>query len=184
MRIITLTLFTGAALALAQKASRQDGIGAFSEMTLVLTSPRCINCHVPANSPPLQGDDSHPHSMKVVRGEEGKGGDVVARCSNCHQDANVSTPHAPPGAPGWRMPAGATPMAWQGLSNAQVCRALKDRQTNGKRSPAELLEHVTSDKIVNWAWNPGAGRAVPPLSPEQFVQASKLWVAAGAPCPE
>ena len=184
MKIMILALFTAAALAVAQKAGKQDGIRAFGEVASVLTSPRCVNCHVPASSPPLQGDDSHPHTMRVMRGDDGKGGDVVVRCLNCHQDTNVATPHSPPGAPGWRMPAAATPMAWQGLSTAQVCRALKDRQTNGKRSPVELIQHVTADKIVNWAWNPGPGRTVPPLSHDQFVEAIKLWVAAGTPCPE
>ena len=173
-----------AVLAFAQSAAKDDGIRAFREVASVLTSPRCINCHVAAGSPPLQGDDSHPHNIKVTRGADGKGGNVVARCSNCHQETNVVTPHGPPGAPGWSMPPVATPMAWQGLSTAQLCRALKDPQINGKRSLPELIEHLTSEKLVNWAWNPGPGRTLPPLSHDQFVDAAKRWVAAGAPCPE
>lgn len=82
------------------------------------------------------------------------------------------------------MPAAATPMAWQGLPEGGICRALKDPQINGKRSLAELIKHVSSDKIVNWGWNPGPGRSLPPISHEQFVDAVKAWVAAGAPCPE
>lgn len=179
-----LTICAFAALSVAQEANKEDGIRAFREIAAVLTSPRCINCHVAAGSPPLQGDDSHPHAMKVARGNDGKGANVVMRCANCHQDGNVSTLHGPPGAPGWSMPPAATPMAWQGLSTSQVCRALKDPQTNGKRSLTELIEHVKSENLVNWAWNPGPARSLPPIPHEEFVDATKRWVAAGAPCPE
>ena len=53
----------------------------------VLMSPRCMNCH-PAGDAPLQGDDSHVHTMNVERGKDGKGV-YAAKCSNCHQPANV-----------------------------------------------------------------------------------------------
>ena len=182
MKILILTC-TLAILTFGQNSKKEDGIRAFRDVSAVLTSPRCLNCHVSAGYP-LQGDDNHVHIMKVARGTDGAGGSVAMRCLTCHQDANTPTPHAPPGAPGWRMPAAATPMAWQGLSTGGICRALKDPQTNGKRSLAELVKHVTSDKIVNWAWNPGPGRSLPPMPHEQFVDAVKLWAAAGAPCPE
>jgi hypothetical protein len=168
----------------AQDAPREAGLRAFRDVASVLTSPRCINCHVPVNSPPLQGDDSHPHIMKVARGIDGKGDNAAMRCSTCHQEANVATLHAPPGAPGWSMPSAATPMTWLGLTTAQVCRVLKDPQTNGKKSLAALIDHVTTDDLVNWGWNPGLGRSLPPLSHPKFVDAFKAWVAAGAPCPE
>jgi hypothetical protein len=182
MRVVLLT-FALALSVFAQDAKRAEGIRAFRDVAAVLTSPRCLNCHVSADHP-LQGDDNHAHTMRVARGTDGAGGNVAMRCAACHQDSNVSTPHSPPGAPGWRMPAAATPMAWQGLSSAEVCRSLKNPQTNGKLSPADLVKHVTSDKIVNWGWNPGPGRSAPPLSHEQFVDAVKAWVAAGTPCPE
>jgi hypothetical protein len=60
---------------------------------------------------------------------------------------------------------------------------VKEPATNGNKSLNELIEHVTSDKIVTWGWNPGPGRSVPPLSHQQFVVAFKTWAAAGAPCP-
>ena len=173
-----------AVVASSQDVTKEDGIGAFRRVVSVLTSPRCVNCHVPLESPPLQGDDSHPHIMKVARGVDGKGENPAMRCSNCHQDANASTPHGPPGAPGWSMPSAATPMAWQGLSTTQICQAIKDPKTNGKRSLSDLIEHLTSENLVNWGWNPGPGRMLPPLSHEQFVNAAKRWVRAGAPCPE
>lgn len=106
------------------------------------------------------------------------------RCANCHQESNAVTPHAPPGAEGWRMPSASTPLAWQGLTTGQLCRALKDPGTNGGRSLNDLVEHAASDKIVNWGWNPGIGRSIPPLSHSVFVERVKQWATAGGPCPE
>ena len=40
---------------------------------------------------------------------------------------------------------------------------------------ADLVQHMTDDKPVLWAWNPGRGRT-PPCSPSTMA-------AAGAPCP-
>jgi hypothetical protein len=37
---------------------------AFKEAYKVLMHPRCMNCH-PMGDAPLQGDDSHPHTMSV-----------------------------------------------------------------------------------------------------------------------
>jgi len=173
-----------ATVAFAQNATKEDGIHAFRDVASVLTSPRCINCHVPADSPPLQGDDSHPHTMRVMRGNDGKGANPVLRCSNCHQDSNVTTPHGPPGARGWSMPPAATPIAWRDLNTWQLCRALQDPRINGNKTLPELIEHLTSENLVNWGWNPGPGRSLPPLSHQDFVDAAKRWVAAGAPCPE
>lgn len=186
-----ITVFAGFALILclmAQDAGKQDtaineGILAFRDVASVLTSPRCLNCHVPGDHP-LQGDDNHVHNMRVTRGADGTGGSPAMRCSSCHQDANVMAPHAPPGAPGWRMPSADTPLIWQGLTTSQICKALKDTKTNGNFSPERLIEHAATDHFIAWAWNPGPGRVPPPLSQEQFVQRVKDWVSAGLPCPE
>jgi hypothetical protein len=149
MKISAFLIAAGAVFAQCSTAqeAREAGIRAFREVAAVLTSPRCLNCHVPGNSP-LQGDDNHVHNMMVARGADDKGTPAM-RCSNCHQESNVSTPHAPPGAGEWRIPAAATPMEWQGLTSTQLCRVLVDPATNGKRSLADLVEHVASDKIVN-----------------------------------
>ena len=170
-------------LLLASALAQDPGVQAFRDVALVLTSPRCLNCHVSGDHP-LQGDDNHVHNMRVKRGPDGKGAVPAMRCANCHQDTNVATPHAPPGAPGWRMPSAETPLIWQGLTTAQICRAVKDPETNGRFSPERLIEHVSQDHFVAWAWNPGPGRLPPPLSHELFVQRMKEWVSAGRPCPE
>jgi len=51
-----------------------------------------------------------------------------------------------------------------------------------------LVEHVESEHLVLWAWDPGTRwngdvRKTPPLSHEEFVNAFKDWVNSGAPCP-
>jgi hypothetical protein len=74
-------------------------------------------------------------------------------------------------------------MAWQGLSIGEVCRALVDPAKNGNRTAAQLIDHVRDDRIVNWGWNPGAGRSIPPVSHQEFVEAVTEWVQTGARCP-
>ena len=49
-----------------------ESVKAFMKVYKVLMSPRCMNCH-PAGDAPLQGDDSHVHTMNVQRGKDGKG---------------------------------------------------------------------------------------------------------------
>lgn len=156
-------------------------VEAFARVATVLSSPRCANCHIGGDAP-LQGDEGRPHAMLVKRGADGRG-TAAMRCTNCHQRESSSVPHAPPGAPDWRLPPPATPMAWRGLSVAAQCRMLTDRRANGNRDPAELLAHVSHDALVLASWQPGPGRVTPPLSHEAFVQAFTQWVKAGAPCP-
>lgn len=76
------------------------------------------------------------------------------------------------------------PLVWKGLSIGGICRAVKDPATNGGMTTAQLIEHVREDPFVNWAWNPGLGRTVPPLSHEEFVSRFKEWIDTGATCPE
>jgi len=161
-------------------SSDAAGLSAFRDVASVLMSPRCLNCHIPGQSP-LQGDDNRPHGMNVKRGTDGRGSPAM-RCTNCHQSSNSEFAHAPPGAPDWRLPAPDSPLAWQGLTTGQLCRAIKDPTKNGGRDFASLHEHVTSDPFVNWAWNPGPGRTAPPLSHQQFVDKFNEWAARGAPC--
>jgi len=153
----------------------------FVEFVSVLRHPRCMNCHSRGDFP-RQGDDGHPHTMNVRRGAEGHG--VTAeKCSTCHQDHNLVGAHTPPGAPSWALPPRTTPMIWQGLSDAQICRSIKDPKQNKNRNLDQLVEHLTEDKLVMWGWNPGEGRSPIPMSHEEFAAKVKQWRAAGAPCP-
>lgn len=155
---------------------------AFAAVASVLASSRCANCHIDGDAP-LQGEDGRVHAMNVRRGADGRG-ILTMRCTNCHQDESSTTPHAPPGGPDWRLPPAVTPMAWRGLSQRDVCRMLIDRNRNGNRSLADLLEHVAADPLVMSGWSPGFGRPVPPLSHEVFVQRFREWIAGGARCPD
>lgn len=172
----------------AKQASAQSGgsdeaqsLRAFSVVASVLASPRCLNCHVPGDSP-LQGDGGTPHNMNVKRGPDGRGTPAM-RCTNCHQDQNPTTLHAPPGRPDWRLPPPDKRMAWQGLSVGEICRTLKHPARNGGKTPDQLIEHVRDDRIVNWGWDPGPGRSIPPVSHDEFVAQMTAWVQTGAACP-
>jgi len=165
----------------AQPPAQPESLAAFQQVLQVLRHPRCMNCHVPGNQP-LQGDDRHAHTMNVKRGVDGKG-TVAMRCSNCHQLENSTTLHAPPGATDWQMPPAKTPMAWSGLSDGDLCRAIKDPEKNGHRTLPALIPHMDTS-LVTWAWNPGPGRTSPPLSHDEFVNQLKRWIHTGAACPQ
>jgi hypothetical protein len=165
----------------AQADKGLASIHAFASVASVLTSPRCLNCHIPGDSP-LQGDQQTPHTMNVKRGSDGRGTPAM-RCTNCHQEQNSREAHGPPGAPGWRLPPPSMRLAWQGLSVADICRAVKDPSRNGGKSLPQLIEHVRDDRFVNWAWNPGPHRSVPPLSHDDFVASVTEWIQTGAACP-
>lgn len=166
----------------APPTDSEKSIQAFQAVATVFSSPRCANCHIPGESP-LQGEDSHPHAMNVKRGKDGRGTPAM-RCTNCHQETSSLVLHAPPGAPDWRLPPPERPMVWRGFSPGEMARMLKDRTKNGDRGLAELIEHVTTDKLVTSCWNPGPGRPLPPLSHQEFVAKFTEWVNSGAVCPE
>jgi hypothetical protein len=151
----------------------------FAPIAGVLQSPRCINCH-PVTQFPRQGDEHRRHDQLVWRGRDGHGHDAL-HCSACHQTENEAAGYVP-GAPNWHL--APLSMAWEGLSPGQICRSIKDPSHNGgRRTLDQVVEHMRSDPLVLWAWNPGADRSTPPLSHAQFVQALDTWVAADGPCP-
>jgi hypothetical protein len=155
---------------------------AFLQIYKVFTSPRCQNCH-PSGDSPLQGDDSHPHLQNVKRGKDGRGV-YGMRCDTCHQASNLTGDHMPPGNPKWSLPLPEHKMVFVGRTPAELCRQLKDPKKTGGRTLAQLLEHVSTDDLVGWGWNPGDGRAQPPLSRAETVAQMKLWIDGGAACPE
>jgi hypothetical protein len=155
---------------------------AFLEIHKVFTSPRCQNCH-PAGDAPLQGDDSHVHLQNVKRGKDGHGVSAM-RCETCHQTTNLAGDHVPPGNPKWGLPSPEHKMVFVGRTPAELCRQLKDPKQTGGRSLQQLLEHVANDELVGWGWNPGDGRAPPPLSRSDTVAQMKIWIDGGAACPE
>jgi cytochrome c5 len=158
---------------------------AFNEVVKVFFSARCANCH-PASDVPTQGDDMTPHTMGVTRGKEGKGV-YGQRCTTCHQNENLPGDHMPPGtSTDWHMPPANQKMVFQGLTPGQLCRNLKDPKKNGgHKTLAEAMHHIEiRDPLVMWAWDPGNGRSVPPMSFDAFLAKVKEWVDNGGACPD
>jgi hypothetical protein len=177
---ICLTSYGGADQRVGKDRPQAAGADiAFARIASVLQSPRCINCH-PRDDRPTQGDDRRIHGMNVQRGADGNGMPAM-RCSTCHQEHNNDVAGVP-GARHWHL-APAT-MGWVGLSKAALCRTLLDRKKNGGRSVADLITHITGDKLVGWAWDPGARRSPPPVAMADLKTALDAWALAGAPCPK
>jgi len=169
---------------------------AFAKAYQVFMHPRCLNCH-PAGDSPLRGEDSRPHSgLRLRRGSDGQGV-FTLKCTNCHQAQNQTGLHMPPGAPNilkdgaldlrnprWHLPPARTPMVFQGRSAAQLCRQLQDPKQNGGLTTEQLIHHVSTDPLVLWGWNPGEGRAKPPITHQEFVASVRLWLEKGGECPQ
>ncbi|SEL75261.1 hypothetical protein SAMN04488505_1021020 [Chitinophaga rupis] len=155
---------------------------AFLAAYSVLMHPRCMNCH-PSGEAPLQGDDSHVHTMNVQRGHDGKGL-YALKCSNCHQPKNTPGLHMPPGNPKWHLPPADMKMVFQGKSPRELAAQLLDPEQNGHKTKAQLIAHVTSDSLVLGGWNPGDGRTLPPLSHAEFARQFKMWIDKGAFLPD
>lgn len=153
----------------------------FGEISKVLLHPRCANCH-PKTGGPTQGDDMRPHEPPVVR-EAGMGA-AGMECFTCHGAENVefaSMQGSIPGAQPWHLPPES--MGWQGATPAELCIQVKDPDRNGDRSLEDLVEHNSTDHLVNWAWNPGEGRTPAPGDQATLGALTAAWVEAGAHCP-
>jgi len=178
--VVFLAGVASSALVKAQtpNAGGVDGVAAWNRIATVLQHPRCLNCHQ-LNSP-LQADSGTPHVPHVVRGADNHG--VAAmRCGNCHNESGNNPTSRTPGAPNWQL--APVSMRWEGLSVSDLCRMLKDPTHNGGRSPQALVEHVDTEALVLWGWNPGEGRSPVPIAHKEFVDLVKVWAANGAPCP-
>ena len=165
-------------------ADKKDSVAsakAFLNVYKVLMSPRCMNCH-PAGEAPLQGDDSHVHTMDVVRGPDGKGM-YAAKCSNCHQPANVPGQHTPPGNPKWQLPPSDMKMVFQGKTARQLALQIMNYNLNGHKNKEQLIEHAR-DTLVKSAWNMGEGRVPPPMSYTAFVKSWDEWIKKGGYAPK
>jgi hypothetical protein len=153
---------------------------AFLEASAVLFHPRCQNCH-PAGDAPTIREDMQPHQFNVKRGPEGKGMGPMT-CTLCHGETNK--PGGPPGVANWHMPPENMPMIFQGRTPGELCRQLKDPKHNGGRTMAQVNNHLDSDPLVLWGWNPGEGRSVPKMSHKEFSAKMREWIAKGGACPE
>ncbi|WP_174821656.1 hypothetical protein [Duganella rivi] len=173
-RLLILLL---AAVGAAQAAPTNGAL--FDPIASVVQSPRCVNCH--QAEAPRQKDQGVLHAQQVVRGRDGHGAPAL-QCAACHQAANTAQGQVP-GAPNWHL--APLSMRWQGLDKKGVCQQMRDPARNGnRRSGDQVIEHMKTDPLVLWAWNPGAKRTTPPLSHDEFIKALQQWARAGMPCPD
>jgi hypothetical protein len=166
---------------IADPAARS--IALFNEAVKVIESPRCMNCH-PADRLPTQGENRRPH-MPPIDATAGGHGPKGLDCHACHQAENVRTYSdgiaSVPGNAHWGL-APAT-MSWQDKTRGGICRQLKDLSLNGGRSLARIHEHMMTDPLVGWAWNPGEGRPPAPGTQAVFGALIQAWIETGAACP-
>jgi len=173
-----------AAEKLAKEHNKKDSIistSAFIKVYKVFMNPACMNCH-PAGDIPLQGPDSHLHTMGVKRGVDGKGVTTM-KCANCHQATNLPGLHMPPGNPNWHLPPADMKMVFQGKSPRELAKQLLNPKLNGGKSKADLIKHTAEDQLVAGSWNHGEGKSVPPISHAEFARLFKLWIDKGAYLP-
>lgn len=169
---------------IAEQAAKKDSVvstKAFLSVYRVLMNPACMNCH-PAGDVPLQGPDSHLHTMGVKRGIDGKGVSSM-KCANCHQATNLPGLHMPPGNPNWHLPPANMKMVFQGKSPRELAKQLLNPKLNGGKSKADLIKHASEDQLVAGSWNHGEGKSVPPISHAEFARLFKVWIDKGAYLP-
>jgi hypothetical protein len=159
-------------------------VALFTEAARVITHPRCMNCH-PAARQPTQGDDLRPHIPLMFGGTADQGVPGLP-CKSCHGNENVATLDSGiasiPGNPRWGLAPAS--MAWQGKTPHDICEQIKDPKRNGGRILADIHEHMGTDKLVAWAWHPGAGRAPAPGTQAELGRLIQAWISTGAFCPQ
>jgi len=181
---ISFAFKDGTTISSAKNEPIKDSIAsvkAFMDVYKVLMSPRCMNCH-PSGDVPLQGDDSHLHTMLPRRGKDGKGL-YAMKCSNCHQHTTMEGLHKPPGHPDWHLPPANMKMVFQGKTPNQLAKQLVNPKTNGNKTLKKLIEHA-DDGLVKIGWDMGEGRPAPPLSHAEFKKAWITWIEKGAYAPK
>ncbi len=162
------------------KNKKKESIEAFLKVYEVLTHPRCMNCH-PAGDIPLQGEDSHLHSMEPTRGLDGKGL-FAMKCMNCHLSEGMEGENMPPGSPNWHMPPADMKMVFEGKSANELALQIVDPKQNGNKSMKDLIAHA-DDELVKAGWEMGGNRELPPLTYEEFKQEWIKWIETGAYAP-
>ena len=185
-RAVMLALLLASPLAAQVSADRDQGLAVWGDIFAVASHPRCTNCHVAADAPPMWNGLGYgadvAHGMNIRAGDSRVGAET-APCRTCHftvKSAN-DTPHAPPMInDAWRLPP--PELAWLGKSSVDVCTQLRDPERNNSFAADELSTHLETSPFVAWGFDPGAGRSTPPGSLADLVAALEIWVAAGTPC--
>ncbi len=165
--------------------SKADGLEAWEKAFEVFSHPRCVNCHVPEDnrprwSGPSYGAKAQYHGMNIIADDTRKKAAGLP-CTSCHGVSNLPFAKGAPGAPHWAL--APVEMVWWAKSSRDICEQIKDPARNGDKSLDEVVEHVRSDDLVQWGWNPGPGREPAPYSSAELADFLRNWVNSGAPCP-
>ena len=156
---------------------------ALLKMQAVFNHVRCVNCHTEQGRPiQFDGEKRRFHNMYVHR----EGPELGQKCSSCHRSTNSTLPGGPPGGASWGMPSKAKALNGK-LTPQELCRMLMNpkinffesgprEKLNKPRTVHEIVEHLSSDALVKWAWEPGGSRVAAPGTHEEFIQAVKTWV--------
>lgn len=181
--MVATSLFAFAERATAAE-SKGEGENLFMQMHRVLVHPRCLNCH-PKGDSPRQGNNARLHLPPMTRGSHDNGA-AGMHCDTCHQGANFAASGVP-GAPTWLL--APLSMAWEDKTPGEICRQMLDRRRNGNKSLAQIVEHLTEDKLVAWGWDPGVdvtgkAREPVPIPKAEFNRIVQAWAKAGAACPK
>lgn len=163
------------------KIDKKKSLLAFEKVYSVLKHPRCMNCH-PSGDVPLQGDDSHLHTMLPQRGLDGKGL-YTMKCVTCHPSKGVPGDHTPPGNPDWHLPPADMKMVFEGKTAHELALQLVDPKKNGNKNLEALREHA-DDGLVKGVWTMEGNRTLPPLTHAEFKKAWFAWIDNGAFAPE
>src|SRR2546428_6866813 len=136
----------------------------FDPIASVVMHPRCINCH--QDESPRQTDARILHRPLVVRGKDGHGAPTQP-CQTCHQATNTADGFVP-GVATWEL--APLSMLWEGRTKQQICEQMRDPVRNGgRRTGQDVIEHMTSDRLVLLGRNTGANRQTPPLLDKGLV---------------
>jgi hypothetical protein len=119
------------------------------------------------------------HQPLVFPGTDGFGRDS-GRCGTCHQNTNFESGRMP-GDPSSHL--APREMAWEGKTISEICTQIKGPKRNGNRSLQGLVEHISKDSFVGWAWAPGFGRTPAPGTQKEAGALVEAWVNSGAVCP-
>lgn len=185
--LVLVFTFVCASCAFAQsqpQAARSEGEALFMEIHRVLVHPRCLNCH-PRDDSPKQGNLRQIHVPPITRGPRDHG-PAALQCAACHQTKNYPASGVP-GAPGWHL--APRSQAWENKTAGEICRSLLNRGTNGDKSLAEIVKHLTEDELVAWGWAPGKDnsgnqRDPVPIAKPEFNRIVHAWAKMGAVCPQ
>lgn len=177
----------------ATDVSREQALSAFETIHEVATHRRCTNCHGSDWTPRQR--EGVPHNMNIRQTARKKGGDIGIAglsCVACHQGENSGPLGRVPGAGEglgaegddffWHMPPPEMTL-WSRMSQSALCAQWTGLMRTKPMPPQKMLEHVSTDPLVAWAWNPGADREPAPGDHKEFIDAFTTWVDGKTPCP-